>query len=299
MSNKKILIFGKKGQLGWELLRTLAPLGMLQGFDSSQLDLTNLQAIKNLIQEIKPHIIVNASAYTAVDRAEEQRDLAMLVNAQAPAVMAETAHELNSVFIHYSTDYVFDGLKNSAYTEEDVPNPLNVYGQSKLKGEQAVSQVGGAYVILRTSWVYSLRGENFVSKILSAARQQDTLRVVSDQVGSPTWARMLAEITALMIARSLSAPVDYFSQSRGLYHLGGAGTVSRLNFARAILQLDPNTNEHKAKNIEAILTADFPALVSRPLNTPLDCSHFEKVFGLHVPSWDIALRMAMDGHSHA
>jgi dTDP-4-dehydrorhamnose reductase len=295
MSDKKILIFGKNGQLGWELQRTLAPLGMIHSFGSSQLDLTNLKALENVLQEIKPHIIVNASAYTAVDRAEEQPGLAMLVNAEAPAVMADAARTLNSILIHYSTDYVFDGTKTSAYTEKDVPNPLNVYGQSKLKGEQAISQVGDAYVILRTSWVYSLRGDNFVSKVLSWARNQDMLRVVSDQVGSPTWARMLAEVTALMIGASLPAPKDYFSQSSGIYHLGGAGSVSRFDFAREILQLDPKANEHRAKSIEAVSTVDFPTRAPRPLAIPLDCSHFGEVFGLYLPPWEMALRMAMDG----
>ncbi len=293
MSKKKILIFGKTGQLGWELQRTLAPLGAVQAFGSDQLDLTNLIALGNLLHEIKPHIIVNASAYTAVDRAEELPNRAMLINAQAPAVMAEAARKLNVPFIHYSTDYVFDGTKTSAYTEDDPTNPLNVYGQSKLKGEQAIGQVGGAYVILRTSWVYSLRGDGFVSKVLSWARKQESLKIVTDQIGSPTWARMLAETTSAMVARSLSDSSEYFSERSGIYHLGGTGGVSRFDFTRAILDFDPHSEEQKVKELEAALTADFPTAALRPLCTTLDCSRFERTFGVNLPDWKTALQWAM------
>ena len=202
MSDKKILLFGKTGQLGWELERTLAPLGEVCALGPDELDLTDLDALARKIDEVRPGMIINASAYTAVDRAEQEPDLAMLLNEKAPALMAEAAKGLGAPFIHYSTDYVFDGTKDSAYTEGDATNPLNVYGQSKLKGEQAIGQVGGAHVILRTSWVYSLRGDGFVSKVLSWARKQETLKIVTDQVGSPTWARMLAEVTSAMVAHS-------------------------------------------------------------------------------------------------
>jgi len=293
MSEKKILIFGKTGQLGWELQCTLAPLGQIHAYGPDQLDLSNLKALESLIHEIKPDIIVNAAAYTAVDRAEEQLDQAMLINAHVPAVMAEAARQLNASFVHYSTDYVFDGTKTSAYTEDDPTAPLNVYGQSKLKGEQAIGQVGGAYVVLRTSWVYSLRGDGFVSKVLSWARKQETLKIVTDQIGSPTWARMLAETTSAMVARSFPDPREYFSERSGVYHLGGAGGVSRFDFTRAILELDPHPEEQKVAKLEAALTADFPTLARRPLFTPLDCSRFEHVFGLNLPNWRDALRLAM------
>ena len=233
----RILLLGRTGQLGWELERTLAPLGEIYALGPEELNLTQLDALAQRIHEVHPQVIVNASAYTAVDRAEGQVDLAMQLNAQAPAVMAEAARVLNAPLIHFSTDYVFDGEKDSAYTEDDPTNPLNVYGQSKLNGEQAIIEAGCAYLILRTSWVYSLRGDSFVSKTLAWARQQETLRIVSDQVGSPTWARMLAEITAALLAQSLPAPQDYFAARSGVYHLGGSGSVSRLDFARAILRL--------------------------------------------------------------
>ncbi|MEK6753843.1 MAG: dTDP-4-dehydrorhamnose reductase [Chloroflexota bacterium] len=290
----RILLFGKNGQLGWELERTLAPLGEVHAYGSSSLDVADLKALERVINEVKPQVIVNASAYTAVDRAEEEVDLAMQVNAHAPAVMAESARKLNATLIHYSTDYVFDGAKNAAYAEDDSTNPLNVYGQSKLNGEQAIGQVGGAHVIFRTSWVYSLRGDGFVSKVLSWSRKQETLRIVTDQTGSPSWARMLAEVTLAVIAQSLPASQKYFSEKSGIYHLGGTGSVSRFDFVCAILRLDPKAGEQKTKSVEPALTADFPTPACRPLVTPLNCSRFESAFGLRLPGWEESLRLALE-----
>jgi dTDP-4-dehydrorhamnose reductase len=289
----KILLFGKTGQLGWELNRTLAPLGDIYAFGPDELDLVDVDALIRAIHEVHPDMIINASAYTAVDQAEQEPELAMLLNEKVPAVMAEAAGKLNAPFIHYSTDYVFDGTKDSAYTEEDATNPLNVYGQSKLKGEQAIGQVGGAYVTLRTSWVYSLRGTGFVSKVLSWARKQETLKVVTDQVGSPTWARMLAQVTSAMVSRSIPDPSNFFLEKSGIYHLGGSGSVSRFDFTRAILDLDPHAEEQKLKNLASALTEDFPTPARRPLYTPLDCSRFERVFGISLPGWRDALRLAL------
>lgn len=289
----KILLFGRTGQLGWELNRTLAPLGEIYAFGPDELDLVDVDALVRTIHDVRPQMIINASAYTAVDRAEQESELAMLLNAKVPMIMAEAARELNAPFIHYSTDYVFDGTKTSAYTEDDQTNPLNVYGQSKLKGEQAIGQVGGAYLILRTSWVYSLRGDGFVSKVLSWARKQETLKIVTDQVGSPTWARMLAEITSTMAARSLPDSQEYFLERRGVYHLGGTGSVSRFDFTRAILDFDPLAEEQKVKKLESALTEDFPTPARRPLYTPLDCSYFERIFRVCLPDWRVVLRLAM------
>lgn len=289
----RILLLGKTGQLGWELQRALAPLGKINALGPEELNLTDLDALARQIHEFHPQIIINASAYTAVDRAEEQVDVAMRINAEAPAVMAKAAHDLNAVLIHYSTDYVFDGEKDSAYTEDDPVNPLNVYGHSKLKGEQNIVAAGGAYLIFRTSWVYSLRGDSFVSKTLAWARKQETMRIVSDQVGSPTWARMLAEITGIVLAQSLLAPDDYFSTRGGIYHLGGSGGVSRLDLARAILRLDPRANEQMVQRLEPASTSDFPTSARRPLRTSLDCSRFEKSFGVQLPGWEECLSLAM------
>lgn len=289
----KILLFGKTGQLGWELHRTLAPLGRVFAYGPDELDLANLKSLERILKETQPDLIVNASAYTAVDRAEQEPDLAMLVNGRAPGVMAEAARSLNAVLVHYSTDYVFDGEKGSAYTEDDPPNPLNVYGQSKLEGETAIGQAGGVHVILRTSWVYSVGGGGFVSKILSWARKQETMRIVTDQVGSPTWARMLAEVSAMTIARSQPDLRGFFGERCGVYHVGGSGTVSRFDFTKAVLDLDPNPEEQIVKRILPALTVEFPSPARRPLVTPLNCSRFEKVFGVSLPMWDETLRLAM------
>lgn len=289
----KILLFGKTGQLGWEAHRSLSPLGEVHAYGPDELDLTKLDALAKLIREVKPQVIVNASAYTAVDKAESEPEIARLINATAPGVMAEEARKLDAPLIHISTDYVFDGEKDTPYTEGDGTNPLNVYGQTKLEGEQSIGQVGGGHVILRTSWVYSLRGDGFVTKILAWSRKQETLRVVSDQVGSPTWARMLAEAISAMLARSLPDPQGYFLERRGIYHLGGAGAVSRFDFAKAILRLDPNPGGQVTKRLEPALTSEFPTPALRPLKTPLDCSRFEQVFGLRLPGWEAALGMTL------
>ncbi|HCR72243.1 MAG TPA: dTDP-4-dehydrorhamnose reductase [Anaerolineae bacterium] len=289
----KILLFGKNGQLGWELNQSLAPLGELISLSSKELDVKNLNELKNTINTIKPNLIINASAYTAVDRAEQEPEIAMQVNAYAPAVMAECAKKIGAVLIHYSTDYVFDGEKKIPYIETDKTNPLNVYGQSKLEGEQSISQVGGAHIILRTSWVYSLRGDNFVTKVLSWASQKETLQIVTDQVGSPTWASALADVTNKMIANNLADVVHYFSDKSGIYHLGGVGSVSRFDFANEILRLKP-TGKYVTKNLIPSLTSDFPTPARRPLFTPLGCSLFEKTFGMNLPKWEDSLQLALN-----
>lgn len=290
----KILLFGRNGQLGWEAQHTLKPLGDIIACVRAELDIANLEALRRMIREIKPQVIVNAAAYTAVDKAESEPELARTINARAPGVMAEEARTLDIPLIHISTDYVFDGEKGSPYIEEDKTNPLNVYGQSKLEGEQAIGQVGGAHVILRTSWVYSMRGDNFVTKILAWSREQETLRVVSDQVGSPTWARMLAEAISGMVDRSLPNLREYFGERSGIYHLGGKGSVSRFDFAKAILRLDPRSKEQVTRRLEPALTADFPTPARRPLITSLDCSRFEQVFATRLPGWEDVLRLALD-----
>jgi len=290
----KLILVRRTGQLDWELQRTLAPLGEVHALGPDELDLSDLKALDGVMRSVKPQIVVNASAYTAVDRAEQEPDLAMRINAHAPGVMAETARALGAVLLHYATDYVFDGTKNTPYTEDDPVNPLNTYGQSKLGGEQAIGQVGGAHLILRTSWVYSLRGDGFVTKTLSWARRQETLRIVTDQVGSPTWARMLAEVSAALIARGLPVLQDYFLEKGGVYHLGGAGVVSRFEFARRVLQLDPRPEEQIVHALQPALMTEFPTPAHRPLFTPLDCSRFEQMFGVHLPGWDNTLELAMD-----
>ncbi|MBI2757981.1 MAG: dTDP-4-dehydrorhamnose reductase [Chloroflexi bacterium] len=296
----KILLLGKNGQLGWELQRTLAPLGPAAALDFEELNLEDFDAVRKTIRELRPQVIVNASAYTAVDRAESEPEKAYTINGKIPGIIAEECAALNAALVHYSTDYVFDGTKGAPYKEEDTPNPLSVYGRSKLAGEQAVQAVGGAYLILRTSWVYalrtsagSLRGDNFVAKVLSWARQQETLRVVSDQIGNPTWARMLAEVTALVCAKANNDISGWMTERRGVYHLAGSGYASRLDWARLILELDPKRGEQVAQEILPSLTSDYPVPAQRPLFSALNCDLFSSTFHINLPGWEEALRLAM------
>jgi len=290
----KIVLFGKHGQLGWELRRTLAPLGEVVAVDREDLDLQDAAALENFLLEQAPRVIVNASAYTAVDRAEQEQELAFQINARAPGVMASTARSLGAGLIHFSTDYVFDGTLGRPYVESDATNPLNVYGRSKLAGEQAIQQAGESYFIFRTAWVYSLRGDSFVTKILEWARQKSELRVVDDQVSNPTWARMLAETTALVLARAGADVPAYLAEKRGLYHLAGSGFTSRLEWARWILSSDPNPTEQLVQSIQPARTDEFPNPAVRPLFSALDCTRFEETFDLRLPPWNEAFQRAME-----
>jgi dTDP-4-dehydrorhamnose reductase len=295
---KRILLLGDKGQVGWEARRSLACLGEVVSLDYPQVDFTHPQALSGLVKQLAPQVIYNAVAYTDVDRAESEPALAQAINAIAPAVLAETARSLNALLIHFSTDYVFDGLKNASYTESDATSPLNVYGQTKLAGEQAIQQIGCRHFIFRTSWVYSLRrGDGFVRKVLEWARQKPVLRIVSDQVGSPTSARALAEITAQILAQALAqhGDLDWLSERSGLYHLAGDGAASRLDWARAILENDPRRSEQVAAHIEPALTAEFPTPAQRPLFSALECRRFISTFALRLPAWQQALQLAMEG----
>lgn len=291
----KIVLFGKGGQLGWELERTLAGLGNVAALDRGQLDLHDLNAVQRTLEELKPNLIVNASAYTDVDGAEKEPELAMKVNALAPGTMAEVSRELGAAFIHYSTDYVFDGQANTPYTENDRTNPLNVYGKSKLTGEENIKQAGDAYLILRTSWVYSLRGNSFVNKVLGWARKNSTLRIVEDQVGSPTWARMLAHMTSLLLAQTRGNLYEKIHEQCGIYHLAGSGYTSRYEWAKEILVNDPNRSGQMVRTIQPGRSEEFSTPATRPLFSALDCTHFERTFGLQVPPWSSTLKLAMAG----
>jgi dTDP-4-dehydrorhamnose reductase len=290
------MLFGKWGQLGWELQRSLAPLGEVTAVDYPEIDLVNESQVRELVRLHRPQVIVNATAYTAVDRAESEPKIAMAINARAPGFLAEEALRLGAVLIHYSTDYVFDGNKGSEYLESDSPNPLGIYGQSKLDGERAIQAAGGDYLILRTSWVYSLRRDSFVTKVLQWSRQQQVLRVVSDQVSNPTWARMLAGVTSLLLTRGGVRWRDWLSERRGLYHLAGSGYASRLEWAQAILKYDPHREEQVTREIQPALTADFPTPAQRPLFSALNCDLFNRTFGLSLPAWDNTLRLAMENN---
>jgi dTDP-4-dehydrorhamnose reductase len=215
----------------------------------------------------------------------------MTINGTGPGILAEEARRLNGALIHYSTDYVFDGTKGEPYTEEDQPNPINVYGETKLAGEKAVQAVGGAYLIFRTSWVYSLRRPCFVTKVLQWAREQETLRIVDDQISSPTWARTLAEATAQIIAQGRGTPVDYVQEKSGLYHLAGGGSCSRYEWAKAILEMDPQKNEQIISAIKKAKSEEFNTLAQRPLTSILHCGKITKIFYISTPLWKTVLSL--------
>lgn len=291
---QRILLIGKNGQLGWEAQRALAPLGEVVALDYPEIDLTHPETLASLVAEIRPQIIFNAAAYTAVDRAESEPEIPRLINAVTPGELAAAARKARAVLVHFSTDYVFDGTKNTAYKEDDLPNPLSVYGQTKLDGDRAAGSSGGAWIVLRPTWVYSTRRESFVSKLLEWSRKNSVLRVVDDQISGPTWARSLAETAALMLARAgTQDPYAWLEERAGVYHLSGRGWCSRLEWAQEILRLDPNPELRTAKEVLAAKTADFPAPAQRPLFSALDCTKFEHTFGLSLPDWKAALQLAM------
>lgn len=277
------------GQLGTELQASMAALGEISAYDIHNLNLENTEAVRETIHAVQPKVIVNASAYTAVDQAEREAEKALKVNGEIPGLLAEEASRLKALLIHYSTDYVFDGAKGALYVETDVPNPLSVYGASKLAGEQAIQSGAARYLILRTAWVYSRNRNSFVTKVLEWSRKQEIMSVVSDQVSNPTWARSLADVTARLLEKGL----EFLEERQGLYHVAGNGCASRLDWARKIIELDPHKEEQKVQQIVPALTSDFPTPAERPLFSALDCSLFQSTFGIPLPGWEEALRQAM------
>jgi dTDP-4-dehydrorhamnose reductase len=280
----RILLTGKNGQVGWELQRALAPLGELTAFDREQLDLSDVSQIRAKIRELQPQLIVNAAAYTAVDRAESEPEIAMQINAAAPAAMAEAAKEVGALFVHYSTDYVFDGTSTKPYTEDHATNPLNIYGKTKLAGEEAVRSSGASYLIFRTSWVYGARGKNFLLTILRLARERSELTVVNDQIGTPTWSRDIAEATARVIgnigaAKELAAAAAKFS---GIYNLTSSGETSWFGFAEFALASVKLLN---TVSLKPLTTAQYKTPARRPLYSLLDPSRLTRTFGLAMPAW--------------
>lgn len=290
----KILLLGNTGQLGWELNRTLLTLGDLIALDYPQIDMASPSNIRANVQETKPDLIINATAYTDVDKAESEPELAKAINATGVEILAEEAKKRGAALIHYSTDYVFDGKKGSPYTEADQPTPINVYGETKLAGERAVQEIGGVYWLFRTSWVYSLRRPCFVTKVLEWARQHQTLRIVDDQVSSPTWARTLAEATAQVIAQGRGDPVAYIQDKTGLYHLAGGGACSRYEWAKAIVDLDPNKHEQVVRDILPAKSADFPTPAERPLKSTLDKTLVTRTFNLGLSHWEEVLLVCVN-----
>ena len=290
----RLLLFGTTGQLGWELNRILPTLGELTALDYPDIDFSRAESVRQVIRSIRPHVIVNAAAFTAVDRAENEPDSVYAINSDAPGIIASEAKAIGSAFVHYSTDYVFDGTKGEPYTEQDTPNPINVYGKSKLAGEQAIEQTGGSYLILRTSLLYSLRGESFVTNVLKWSRQQETMRIVTDQVSNPTWCRMLAEVTTQVLASGHRDIAGWLAERSGMYHCAGDGYASRFEWAREILKHDPHRKEQVVKSLQAAQTADFPTPAQRPLFSALNCDHFHSSFKMRLPDWKYAMKLAMN-----
>ncbi|WP_325437927.1 dTDP-4-dehydrorhamnose reductase [Pseudomonas nitroreducens] len=287
----RILLLGANGQLGWELQRALSPLGSLIACDRRQADMEDLIGLKSLVQEIRPSLIVNAAAYTAVDKAEAERDRAFRVNAEATGLLAKQAMQLNARLVHYSTDYVFDGAAKQSYCEDDQANPLNVYGHSKLAGEQAIRASGCPYLIFRTSWVYAHRGANFAKTILRLARERDELRVVADQIGAPTSAELIADISAQTLY-ALSYRDDGERHS-GVYHLTAEGETSWYEYARFVVEESRRIGiplRTKPEGVLPIRAKDYPLPAPRPLNSRLNTDKLRSVFGFNLPHWEFHMR---------
>ena len=280
MTRPTILVTGAGGQVGYELARLLPGHGKVVALDRSALDLVDADAIRSTVRALRPQIIVNAAAYTAVDRAEEETELAFAINARAPEILAEETRRLGAVLFQYSTDYVFDGKASTPYAEEAPTAPLNVYGESKLAGEQAIAASGCASLTLRTSWVYGLRGRNFLLAIRRLAAERDELTVVADQFGVPNWARAIALATARLIGLGPS----YLAEHGGLYHLSGSGVATWFEFARAIL------GSAERPRLNAITTAEYPTPARRPAYAVLTAAKFGRTFGFGLPDWRVMLR---------
>ncbi len=282
-----ILLTGNTGQVGWELQRALAPLGSLVALGRDGMDHGNPDSIRSAIRAAKPDIIVNAAGYTAVDKAESEVSLVTRVNAVAPGIIAEEAKRIGAPLVHYSTDYVYDGTQERPYTEDDAPNPLNTYGKSKLAGERAIEAVGGAYVILRTSWVYSHQRSNFVLSILRLAREKRELAVVDDQTGSPSWARALAQATAALLRNG-----GLIRDHRGTYHLSAAGYTSRYEFAKAVIRIMKEVSgiSDGWANVIPITTDQYPLAARRPHSPVTSKDKCKRVFGVEMVDWETQLR---------
>jgi dTDP-4-dehydrorhamnose reductase len=295
----KILLLGKNGQLGYELGRKLPACGDVVSLGREDLDLSKPQEIRRAVQEARPDFIVNAAAYTAVDQAESDEASAAQVNAIAPGILAEAAREIDAALIHYSTDYVFDGSKTTAYAESDRPNPLNVYGRTKLAGELAIEEAGGQHFIFRTGWLYSMRGRNFLTTILKLGSGREKVQVVDDQFGAPTWTRDVAEATAQVICKLVGhgkrPNVGGRAERNGVYHMSAAGTASWADFAAAILDVSQTLPELKlvARRIVPISTADYPTLARRPAYSVLSNARLKQTFDVRLPEWRTQLQSAL------
>ena len=294
MSRPRILLTGANGQVGWELQRTLSCLGEVIALDSQALNLADAAAIRRKVREIDPQIMVNSAAYTAVDKAESEVDLARAVNATAPGILAEEAASLGALLVHYSTDYVFNGSGSTPWREDDACDPLNVYGATKLEGERLIQASGCRHLIFRTSWVYGARGSNFLLTMRRLMRERPELKIVDDQMGAPTWCRDLAEATAQVLSQMMSPLFDARKgTASGVYHMSNAGETSWHGFAQAIQALDALDATREATRLLAIPGSEYPTPARRPLNSRLDNARLEQTFGLRLQYWRSALTLCM------
>ena len=287
MKPLKILLLGKNGQVGWELQRSLAPLGQLIVLDADNQELcgdfTNLEGLAKTIRDVAPDIIVNAAAHTAVDKAESEPEMARTINALAPAVLAKEAKRIGAWLIHYSTDYVFDGSGNKLWLEADPTGPISVYGKTKLEGEQAILASGCKYLIFRTSWVYSARGGNFAKTMLKLAQERDSLKVIDDQIGAPTGADLLADVTAHSIRTALQCP-----EVSGLYHLVAMGETSWHEYASYVIDFARQAGvaiKVSPEAVHPVPTTAFSTAAKRPMNSRMDTAKLQDTFGLKLPHW--------------
>jgi dTDP-4-dehydrorhamnose reductase len=292
----KLLVTGANGQVGWELRRNLAALGNVIALDRSGCDLSQPEQMPDIIRGLKPDVVVNAAAYTAVDDAEREEELATTVNGAAVGVLAQEAARAGALLIHYSTDYVFDGCKDGPYIEDDPPCPINAYGRSKLVGETALRQAGASYLILRTSWIYGAHGHNFLRTILALLRERDELRVVADQIGAPTWAAEIAQATAAVIEAAAHERMEGRFES-GLFHLTASGATSWHGFAAAILA---GARRHAllapecAPRLAAVASKDYPRPAVRPRNSQLAGDRLRQRFGIELPAWEEGLSLCLE-----
>ncbi|RTK94149.1 MAG: dTDP-4-dehydrorhamnose reductase [Rickettsiales bacterium] len=285
----RILLFGKNGQVGWELSSALASLGEVISFGSNEVNFTNIDSIRDCVKRYKPNIIVNAAAYTAVDNAESNQEEAYLINSEAVRVLAEEALHINALFVHYSTDYVFDGQKELPYTEEDLPNPLSVYGKTKLQGDKFIQESGCRYLIFRISWIFCSYEKNFARTILKLAKERDVLKIVNDQIGSPTDAKLVATITSLILYRIINNN-DFTNSVNEIYNLTSAGETSWHGFAFALIQQAQSLGAKlrcAPENVKAITTVEYPLPAKRPFNSTLNINKLQTTFALQLPSWEL------------
>ncbi|RKE26274.1 dTDP-4-dehydrorhamnose reductase [Paraburkholderia sp. BL23I1N1] len=291
-----VLLTGINGQVGFELQRSLQGLGKIVALDRSRLDLRDPQQIRDVVRATKPAVIVNPAAYTAVDAAETDVVGATQLNVDAPRVFAEEAKRIGAALVHYSTDYVFDGTKHGAYVEGDQTGPQNVYGRTKLAGEAAIADTGCDHLILRTSWVYGMRGKNFLLTMLRLGAERDELSVVADQHGAPTWANTIASLTSNVLAESIAGGAnevrDWWRRHSGVYHLTASGATSWHGFAEAIFEM---AGDGKCPLVKPIPAASYPTPAARPANSALSNDRLAAAFGLRAPDWRDALRLCLEG----